>query len=168
MLKFLKNLFSKNQTEIGPLGLLRGSQLATTISGNRIFAGELTVASGIVVSGVTVIQSNATINTTSLPVATSELLGAIKIGTGLSIVSGVLSTAGSSSVVKFTTSIGDGSSTDIIVTHNLGTRDLALTVLDNGTYEYVLPDVFFTSTNSITLGFGVAPSVNQYRVIIVG
>jgi len=165
---FLKKLFSRNANELEPLGSLRGIQLSQVISGTRTFEGPVTFSSGILVSGVTVIDPVAKINPASLPVASAGTLGAIKIGTGLSITSGILSTAGSSSVVKFSASIGDGSSTDITVTHNLGTRDLSVTVLDTTTYDYVLPDIVYTSTNSMTLSFGVAPTVDQYRIIIVG
>jgi deoxyhypusine synthase len=169
VIKFLKSLFVKNAADFEPLGLIRGVQLASVISGNKTFDGTVTITSGLFVSGIAVVTSTGTVNQSALPVATTGSVGVIRVGTGLNVDNqGLLSTTGSSNVVKFTTSIGDGENTDLLVTHNLGTRDLALTVLDNVTDEYVLPDIVFTTENSITFSFGEPPAVNQYRVIIVG
>lgn len=153
-----------------PLGRLRGSQISSTISGAKVFADTLTVSSGLNVGQTEVISASGIVSASALPMATTGTLGAIRIGTGLTIsASGVVSaSAGTSNVVKFTSFIGDGNSSDITITHNLDTRDLTITVLDVETHEYVLPDIFFTTTNTMTLSFGEPPAVNQYRLIIVG
>lgn len=174
MFSFLKKLFSNNPeeppAEFEPLGRLRGSQISSTISGAKVFADTLTVSSGLNVGQTEVISASGIIASSALPMATSSSLGAIKIGTGLTIdvFGAVSSSAGTSNVVKFTSLIGDGVSNDIVVTHNLDTRDLTITVLEVETHEYVLPDIFFTTTNTMTLSFGEPPAANQYRLIIVG
>ena len=68
---------------------------------------------------------------------------------------------------KFNQNIGDGSSTSIAVTHNLGTRDVAVSVYRNsGNYDEVLVETQRTSTNVVTFIFDVAPSTNQFRAVI--
>ena len=66
---------------------------------------------------------------------------------------------------KFTANIGDGTNVSYVVTHNLGTRDVDVTVYRNATpWDEVIVDVQHTSTNAITLIFTTAPATNQFRV----
>lgn len=70
---------------------------------------------------------------------------------------------------KVTAVIGDGSSTSITVTHNLNTRDLSVTIRESASpYAQVITDVEFTTVNTITIKFAVAPTSGQYTVVIVG
>lgn len=63
--------------------------------------------------------------------------------------------------------IGDGSTTSIAVTHSLGTRDVQVEVFRNsGNYDTIIVETQRTSTSVVTLVFPVAPTTNQYRVII--
>jgi len=72
-------------------------------------------------------------------------------------------------VRKYVSDVGNNSSTTITITHNFNTRDIQVFVRSNsGNYEQVLPDVYINNVNSVDLVFGVAPTTNQYRVIIVG
>lgn len=65
--------------------------------------------------------------------------------------------------------IGDGSTTSIVVTHNLGTRAVQVSCwLTASTYDEIEVEVQHTTTNTVTLIFAVAPSSNQYSVIIIG
>lgn len=68
---------------------------------------------------------------------------------------------------RYVADVGNGSATSIVVTHNLSTRDVQVEVWDNTAYETVLCDVQRTNTNSVTLGFSVAPTSNQLRVFIM-
>ncbi len=64
--------------------------------------------------------------------------------------------------------IGDGSATQYTFTHNLNTRDLGVMVRRNsGNYDQVLCDIDFPTVNSVRLTFNQAPSVNQFRVIVI-
>lgn len=65
--------------------------------------------------------------------------------------------------------VGNGSDTSITVTHNLGTKDVILSVFDNTTpFAEVDVTVEHTSTNVITLQFNTAPTTNQYRTVVLG
>jgi hypothetical protein len=69
----------------------------------------------------------------------------------------------------FAQDIGDGSSTSIVVTHNLGTKDVLWQLYDKTTpFSDQMPDFRRTSTTTATLVFSVAPTTNQYRVVIMG
>jgi hypothetical protein len=69
---------------------------------------------------------------------------------------------------KYAVDIGDNSSTAIVVTHSLTTRDVVVSVHNATTYEQVHCDVEKTSTSTVTLTFAVAPTTNQYRAVIIG
>jgi hypothetical protein len=72
-------------------------------------------------------------------------------------------------VRKYAASIGDGTNTSYTVTHSLNTRDVTVAVYDNSSpYAEVICDVQHTSTSAITLLFSVAPTSNQYRVVVHG
>ena len=72
-------------------------------------------------------------------------------------------------VRKYAVSVGDGSATSYTVTHSLSTKDVTVAVYDNSSpYAEVLCDVQHTSTSAITLLFSVAPTSNQYRVVVHG
>jgi hypothetical protein len=69
---------------------------------------------------------------------------------------------------KYSTTIGNGSLTQVPVTHNLGARDVTVQVYDSSTFDTVECDVVRTSTSVVTLGFTVAPAAGAYTVVIVG
>ena len=69
---------------------------------------------------------------------------------------------------KFTQTVGNGSLTQIPVTHNLGSRTVVVNVYDSATYDTIECDVVRTSTTVVTLGFTVAPASGAYTVVIVG
>lgn len=75
---------------------------------------------------------------------------------------------GSASSATYTTTIGDGSSTSLTVTHNFNSRNVIVAVKDASTYAEVMCDVAATSDNAVTLTFGTAPTVGQYRVTVFG
>lgn len=70
---------------------------------------------------------------------------------------------------KLAFSIGDGSNTSYTITHNMNTRDVTVSVYENGSpYASVYADVEHATVNTITVSFSAAPSSNEYRVVIVG
>jgi hypothetical protein len=70
---------------------------------------------------------------------------------------------------KVSASVGNGSATSIVVTHNLNTRDVQVQLFEVASpYAQVFTDVELTSVDTLTLIFSVAPTASQYRVVIVG
>ena len=69
---------------------------------------------------------------------------------------------------KFTAVVGDGTTYQYPVTHNLGTREVVVNVYDTATYDTVECDVVRTSATVVTLGFTAAPASGAYTVVIVG
>jgi hypothetical protein len=69
---------------------------------------------------------------------------------------------------KHSSNIGNGSSTQFSITHNLNTRDVSVQVYDNATFDTVDVDVVRTDVNTVTLTFSTAPSTDSYRVLVVG
>lgn len=89
-------------------------------------------------------------------------------GTGISVAA---DTVGIDTAVvsrKYAVSVGNGSLTSITVNHALNTRDVVVSVYDNSTFEQVLVDIVHTDANNITVTFAVAPTSNQYRVVVQG
>jgi hypothetical protein len=115
---------------------------------------------------------------TSAPAATETSAGIVELATQSEVNTGTDTTrvvtpatlAGSVYAAhKYATDIGDGSATSIAVTHNLNSRDVHVSVLTNsGNYDDVLCEVRRNSVNQVTIVFDVAPSSNEYRVIVIG
>jgi len=64
--------------------------------------------------------------------------------------------------------IGDGASTSFVITHNFGTRAVIVQVFDSSSYDTVIADVVRTTTDSVTVGFSVAPASNAFTVVVTG
>lgn len=69
---------------------------------------------------------------------------------------------------KYTATIGNGSSTSIAVTHGLGSQYVTAQIFDASSGAMVECDITLTSGTVTTFVFNVAPTTNQYRVVIVG
>lgn len=87
-------------------------------------------------------------------------------GTGSGTASGARTNLGVPG--KYAATIGNGSSTSIAVTHNLGTRDVVVSVHDATTFAEYECDVEKTDTNNCTLGFATAPASSSLRVTVIG
>jgi hypothetical protein len=68
---------------------------------------------------------------------------------------------------RFSANIGNAALTSIPVVHNLGTRDVVVSVHDATTFEEIFCDVVKTDTNTVTLIFAVAPASNAYRATVL-
>lgn len=69
---------------------------------------------------------------------------------------------------KYATTIGDGTASDFVITHNLGTDDVVVGIKEIATKEMWITDVEYTSINSITVRFGFKPTAGQFRVTVIG
>lgn len=69
---------------------------------------------------------------------------------------------------KFSQSVGNASLTTFAITHGLGTSDVIVQVYDNSSLAQVEADVVHTSSSVVTVNFAVAPTTNQYRIVVLG
>ena len=69
---------------------------------------------------------------------------------------------------KVSGNLGNGSSTSIAVTHNLGTQDVTVSLREVSSQAAILTDWVATDTNTVTFTFAVAPASNALRFMIVG
>lgn len=153
-------------------------------------AGQITAGDGLTKSGNTINAVGTTnridvsadaidISSTYAGQNTITTVGTIGTGTWQGTAVGVsyggtgaTSAAGAKTNLGFMTryaaDVGNGSATSIAVTHNLGTLDCTVQVYEKSSGAVVLPDVTMTSTSQVTLDFAVAPTTNQYRVVVIG
>jgi hypothetical protein len=150
-------------------------------------AGTYTAGAGLTLNGtvfsadVTPTSGNASlintggaievkVNTADGLEVTTDGLG-INNGAGLTFSSGALvfDTANGYGTRKKAFSIGDASATSYAVNHALGTRDVTVQIFDNSSpYAQVEADVEHTDSNNVTVKFAIAPTSEQYRVVVVG
>ena len=71
-------------------------------------------------------------------------------------------------MTRYATTFGDGSAVDYTITHSLGTQDVHVSVYEVSSTIMVIPDMEVTGSNTVTLRFAVAPTTNQYRVVVIG
>lgn len=110
---------------------------------------------------VMITDAPITVGTTALEWAQFGAGSAYSGGTGIQIVGNTINQR------TYEATVGDGVSTSILVTHNLGSRDVKVQVYRNSDpWDEVECDVARNSTNAVTLGFSVAPSEDEYRVTI--
>lgn len=117
-----------------------------------------------VTSGLTVFASEGTANgdkiwqlTTNDPITLgSTALVFVAVGSG------------SGTVNKYAANIGNGSDTQITVTHNLSSEDVSVTLREAaGNKEVRLTTWRVIDSNSVRVDFAVAPTTNQFRVVVI-
>lgn len=69
---------------------------------------------------------------------------------------------------KFAASVGDNSATSFVLTHGLDTQDVTVSIRNSTTNEGVMVDWTASSAASVTITFALAPTTDQYRVVIHG
>jgi hypothetical protein len=142
-------------------------------------AGTYTASNGVLLTGTNFtfdprtgygLQTGATgaeikLATTSGLNLTSDL--AVGAGNGITVLTNTVAIDSSVVVSKYAANVGDGVATSYTITHNLGTRDVIVSVYEgSGSYAEVICDVNHATTNTITLLFSVAPTLDQYRVVV--
>jgi len=144
-------------------------------------AGTYTANNGVLLTGSVFsfeprsgygLQTGATgaeikLATTSGLNLTSDL--AVGAGLGISVLTNTVAIDTAVVVRKYGADVGDGAATSYTITHSLNTRDVQVTVYDNSSpYAEVICDVNHATADTITLLFSVAPTSNQYRVVVQG
>lgn len=74
----------------------------------------------------------------------------------------------SGGVQKFATDIGNGIALSYVVTHNLNTRDVVVSMFNTTTFDEAVATVDHTTVNTITVTFAIPPILNGYRVTVIG
>lgn len=69
---------------------------------------------------------------------------------------------------KASATIGDGSSLTYVVTHNLGTLDVMVSVRNLSTGDVVIAGVNAATINTVTITFNTPPATNSRRVTVIG
>jgi hypothetical protein len=114
---------------------------------------------------------------TSAPAASETTSGIAELATqaevdagtdALRIVTPARLAAWSGRIRKFSAAVGDGSATQIDVTHNLNTRDVVVNVYRNsGAFDEVICDVEMNTVNIVRLRFSSPPASNAFRVVVL-
>jgi hypothetical protein len=75
---------------------------------------------------------------------------------------------GGSSIDVYSILIGNGSSVDYTVTHNLNSNNVHVQVYNNSTGDLVICNVTVLTVNTVKISFYSAPATNSYKVIVIG
>jgi len=183
-------IFVSSGTSYGNTGWVQTNSPATIGTDAISFtqfsgAGTYTAGAGLTLTGtvfsadVTPTSGNASLINTggAIEVKTDTTRGVsvdanglgVNAGTGLTFSSGALTFAAGYGVRKFVDDIGDAAATTYTISHNLGTRDVSVQIFENGSpYAQVEADVEHATVNTVTIKFATAPTVAQYRAVIVG
>jgi hypothetical protein len=129
-------------------------------------------------------NGTVTIGTTALVFTQFTGLGQITAGNGLTKLANTLDVVAGTGIIanandvaidtavvvrKYASNLGDGSATSYTITHNLGTRDVTVALYEVASpYAEVVADVEHATTNTITVKFTVAPTTDQFRVVVHG
>lgn len=76
--------------------------------------------------------------------------------------------SGNEGALKYTSLIGDGATNPIAVTHGMGTMNVSVTVVEVATGQDAICTVARTTADIVTITFTIAPTSNQYNVIVHG
>lgn len=135
-------------------------------------AGSITAGAGLTMTGsvldiVAASGSGIVVNADNIDIDPVSGLPVNRGGTGAITAAGAKTNLGF--MTRYSTTVGDNSSTAITVTHNLGTRDVHVQVYRNGSpWDTVECDQERTTTNTLTLRFSTAPTTDQYVVVVIG
>ncbi len=63
--------------------------------------------------------------------------------------------------------IGDGTALSFTIPHPLNTKEVIIEIYRNSTGKKVIADVLPVDSNNVTVSFARAPSLNQFKVLIL-
>ena len=164
---FQKNTFTGGANGTAVYGtynsIVNGSGTLATATAGYFHASGATTNYSIFVNSGTIHIEPLTASTVLQLDASKNVISSNSLPAGTTI-------AGVGAVRGYAADIGDGSTTTFTLTHNLGTRDIGVFVrVNSGDYEYLGGVVSeATTTNTAKVKFTVAPTTNQYRVVIFG
>lgn len=131
-------------------------------------AGVLAVGAG---AGLTVNADDVALASSAAGAGLTFATGVLAVGagTGVTVAADTVSVDTSTIARKVAMNVGDGSSTQIDVTHNLGTYDIVVELFTNsGVRDTVIADVSRPDTNTVRFNFAAPPTAAQYRAVVHG
>lgn len=144
-----------------------------TKSGNRLdvvgTASRVSVSANAVDIATNYVgqSSITTLGTVTTGTWNAGIIGVSYGGTGATDAAGAKTNLGF--ITRYATNIGDSTSTDIVITHSLNSRDAVVQVRQVAApYEQVGVDVEYTTADTVTLRFAAAPAASAYRAIVMG
>lgn len=160
---YLTSFAGQSWTQFSGQGTYTASNGVALSGNNFTFAPKTTGGLDTDSSGASIkLQTNSGLGTTSNGLA-------VGAGTGITVSTGTVSIDTSVVARKYSANVGDNSNSTITITHNLGTRDVIVSLREaSSPYATVEPDIAMTTTNTVTLSFAVAPTTDQYRVTVIG
>ena len=159
----------------------------STIATDASTATQLSGAAVTVTEGTTNADRTFTQNADGIVVGTTTLnwvqlggaaaaylagVGLLLTGQTFSVIAGAGIIADATSVridptvVTRKTAFNNLAGTSGAYAHNLGTRDVQVTIMDTVTFEEVITDVVHTDANTVTVSFGASAAAGAYRIII--
>ena len=159
-----------------------GIKLDAAISGLSTASAGLKIASNIAGDGLTYTNGVISRDVIDLGDASNDTTGTLPIDQGgtnavsasaarnslASTPSGGSSTSTPTLARVASDAIGDGSSVSYVVTHNFNTKAVIVQVYDTAGFDTVIADVERTTVDTVTVTFSVAPTNNQYTVVVTG
>ena len=159
-----------------------GIKLDAGISGLETTSSGLKIKSDIAGTGITYTAGVLSRNVIDLGDASSDTTGTLPIDQGgtnavsasaartslAATPSGGSNTSTPTLARVASDAIGDGSTVSYIVTHNFNTKAVVVQVYDTAGFDTVIADVERTTVDTVTVSFSVAPTNNQYTVVITG
>lgn len=141
-------------------------------------SGSVVAGSGILVDGLEVsfnptsdggLNSNGSIKlATNSGLSTSSSGLQVNVGTGLEVNGDTVEFAAGYGTRKYSETIGDNSNTSFDIYHNFNTQDVVVSVYVSSNKAEIITDVVHTHHDYVTVSFATAPTLNEYRVVIVG
>jgi hypothetical protein len=165
------NLTAGSGISLSTTAVNLGGSVTVTNSGILSVDGTANQVNATTTSGAVTLSLPQAIATTSTPT-----FGGLTLTNHLEIASGgtgATTAAGAKTTLGFMTRhseyVGTGATTSISVVHNMGTQDVIVQVYDVvSPHAQIECDVNHTSNNAVTLVFASAPTLNQYRVVVIG
>ena len=141
-------------------------------------SGTMVAGSGIAIDGLEIsfdptadggLNANGSIKlATDSGLSTSSSGLQVNVGTGLEVNGDTVEFAAGYGVRKYSETIGDNSNTSFNITHNFNTQDVVVSVYVASNKAEIIADVVHTHHDYVTVSFAVAPTLNEYRVVVIG
>lgn len=150
------NVVSSSLTSVGTLAALT---VTATITGS-VSGNAATVTTNANLTGDVTSAGNAT--------TLATVNGNVGTFNGITVnAKGLVTAAAAVAATSYAVSFGNGALTTFTITHNLGTRDVTFSIWETaGSFNQVLADVAATTINTLTITVAVAPTTNQYRIMV--